>query len=165
MRTKDILTKTDRMNEMSKLKEIVSQFTGDDANLEIKPLGKGHINDSYKVVSSDKEYVLQRINHLIFKNVHELQNNFQRVTGHIRKKLKEQGVSEIDRRVLTLIPTHEGALYYKDNTGDYWRVMDFIKESKSYDEINPELAYRERSGTLCGGSGYRDAGIRTFRFW
>lgn len=130
------------MEEMNKLKEIVSQFIGDDTNVEIKPLGKGHINDSYKVVSGDKEYVLQRINHHIFKNVPELQNNIQRVTDHIRKKLGEQGLTDIDRRVLTLIPTKEGALYYKDTTGDYWRVMDFIKESKSYDEINPELAYR-----------------------
>lgn len=130
------------MDEMNKLKVIVSQFIGDDANAEIKPLGKGHINDSYKVVSGDKEYVLQRINHHIFKNVPELQDNIQRVTAHIRRKLEEQGVSGIDRRVLTLIPTQDGALYYKDSTGDYWRVMDFIKESKSYDEINPELAYR-----------------------
>jgi thiamine kinase-like enzyme len=130
------------MGEMNKLKEIVSQFIGEDANVEIKPLGKGHINDSYKVVSGDGEYVLQRINHHIFKNIHELQDNIRRVTEHIRKKLKEQGVTGIDRRVLTLIPTRERALYYRDATGDYWRVMDFIKESKSYDDINPELAYR-----------------------
>ena len=130
------------MDEMDKLKEIVSQFIGDDANVEIKPLGKGHINDSYKVVSGDKEYVLQRINHHIFKNVPELQNNIHRVTEHIRKKLKEQGVADIDRRVLKLVPTQGGALYCQDATGDYWRVIDFIKESKSYDEINPELAYR-----------------------
>lgn len=130
------------MDEMNKLKEIVSQFIGDDANTEIKPLGKGHINDSYKVVSGGKEYVLQRINHHIFKNVPELQNNIHRVTEHIREKLEALGVTDIDRRVLTLIPTQEGALYYQDNAGDYWRVMDFIKDSKSYDEINPELAYR-----------------------
>jgi Ser/Thr protein kinase RdoA (MazF antagonist) len=130
------------MNEMNKLKEIVSQFAGNDAAVEIQPLGKGHINDSYKVVSGDKEYVLQRINHHIFKNVAELQNNICRVTGHIRKKLQERGVADVCRRVLTLIPTRDGALYYRDGAGDYWRVMDFIKESKSYDEINPELAYR-----------------------
>ncbi|MDR0422749.1 MAG: aminoglycoside phosphotransferase family protein [Proteiniphilum sp.] len=127
---------------MNKLKEIVSRFIGGDAGVEIKPLGKGHINDSYKVVSGDKEYVLQRINHHIFKNVPELQNNIYRVTGHIRKKLQEQGVADICRRVLTLIPTRDGALFCRDGRGDYWRLMDFIRESKSYDEINPELAYR-----------------------
>lgn len=130
------------MKEMNELKEIVFQFIDKNEGMEIRPLGKGHINDSYRVVSGDNEYVLQRINHHIFKNVPELQSNIQRVTSHIRGKLQEQGVTDIDRKVLTLIPTHEGVLFYKDKEGNYWRLMDFIKDSKSYDEINPELAYR-----------------------
>lgn len=130
------------MDEMNRLKEIVSQFIGHDADVDIRPLGKGHINDSYMVVSGNKEFVLQRVNHHIFKNVPELQHNIKRVTEHIRKKLTEQGAVDTDRLVLTLIPTRDGALYYKDDTGSYWRLMDFIKDSKSYDEINPELAYR-----------------------
>jgi len=130
------------MENMNKLKDIVFQFISRDENVQIKPLGKGHINDSYKVTSNDKEYVLQRINHHIFQHVAELQHNISRVTSHIRTKLEEQGVADINRKVLTLVPTHEGALFYKDSTGDYWRLMDYIKESKSYDEINPELAYR-----------------------
>jgi Phosphotransferase enzyme family. len=130
------------MDDVRKLKDIVFQFIGHENGVEVKPLGKGHINDSYKVTAGDKEYVLQRINHHIFKNVSELQSNIFRVTNHIRTKLYEKGVTDIDRRVLTLVPTQKGELYYKDSAGDYWRVMDFIEESKSYDEINPELAYR-----------------------
>src|SRR5690554_5751948 len=130
------------MEEKNRLKKIVFQFIAPVDNVEIKPLGKGHINDSYKVAAGENEYVLQRVNHDIFKNVPELQNNIQRVTAHIRGKLQEQGVADIDRRVLTLVSTNEGALYYKEPTGDYWRMMIFIKESKSYDEISPELAYR-----------------------
>ncbi|WP_436411831.1 phosphotransferase enzyme family protein [Petrimonas sp.] len=127
---------------MSKLKEIVAQFTGDSEGIEVKPLGAGHINDSYKVKAGEKEYVLQRINHSIFKNVPELQSNILRVTMHIRQKLMDAGVEDIDRKVLTLVPTSGGKLFYRDAEGNYWRMMDFIKDSKSYDEINPELAYR-----------------------
>ena len=134
--------KTRRMNDMEKLLDVVFQFIDKDENVKIEPLGKGHINDSYRVGTADKEYVLQRINHNIFKNVHELQNNIHRVTSHIRAKLIEKGVTDVERRVITLIPTHEGALYYKDNNGDYWRLMIFIKDSKSYEEITPDLAYR-----------------------
>ena len=130
------------MNDMEKLKEIVFQFIDKDENVKIEPLGKGHINDSYRVGTDEKEYVLQRINHNIFKNVHELQNNIHRVTSHIRTKLIEKGVTDVERRVITLIPTHDGVLYYKDVNGDYWRLMIFIKDSKSYDDINPDLAYR-----------------------
>jgi len=130
------------MVDLNKMKNIVFQFISHDDAVEIQPLGKGHINDSYKVASAGNEYVLQRINHHIFQHVPELQHNIARVTRHIRAKLEEQGFADIDRRVLTLVPTHEEALFYKDSSGDYWRMMDFIKESKSYDEINPELAYR-----------------------
>ena len=130
------------MNDQDRLSSIVSQFVDKKDNVEIKPLGKGHINDSYKVVANGNQYVLQRINHHIFQNVPELQNNIFRVTRHIREKLEEKGVTDIDRRVLSLVTTLDGALYHKENNGDYWRLMDFIKESKSYDEINPQLAYR-----------------------
>ena len=128
--------------EESKLKNVVSQFTGSDQNVAVEPLGKGHINDSYKVIADDKPYVLQRVNHYIFKNVPELQNNILRVTDHIREKLQKQGVTDLHRRVLSLVPTQNGDLYYKDDEGNYWRMMPFIEESKSYDEITPELAYR-----------------------
>ena len=130
------------MSDTEKLKRVVFQFIEQDDNVVIKPLGKGHINDSYKVKSNGNVYVLQRINHHIFKNVPELQNNIFRVTDHIRKKLQAKGVSDVDRRVITLVSTHEGALYFQDANGDYWRLMVYIADSKSYDDINPELAYR-----------------------
>lgn len=130
------------MEQIHKLQYIVSQFIGNDQNVEIKPLGKGHINDSYKVTSNNNEYVLQHINHHIFQYVPELQDNIFRVTRHIRQKLSEQNVTDIDRKVLTLVPAIDGKLFYKDKEGDYWRMMIFIRDSISYDEINPELAYR-----------------------
>ena len=130
------------MDKNNELKEIIVHFVGQDDNVKIEPLGKGHINDSFKVRSNGKEYVLQRINHHIFKNVDQLQHNIFRVTGHIRTKLKERGETDIDRKVLSIVPTYNGELYYKDENGNFWRMMDFINDSKSYDEINPVLAYR-----------------------
>ena len=130
------------MENNENLNNIVFQFVEKNENTEVKPLGAGHINDSYKVVSGENEYVLQRVNHVIFKNVPELQNNILRVTTHIRKKLEEKNVSDIDRKVLSFIPAHDGKLYYKDEEGNYWRMMHYIKDSKSYDAINPELAFR-----------------------
>ena len=130
------------MQNSDKLKEIVFQFVEKNDATEVKPLGAGHINDSFKVKSGDNEYVLQRINHDVFKNVDYLQSNIQRVTSHIRGKLNENKVSEVDRKVLSFIPAHDGMLYHKDEEGNYWRLMHFISDSKSYDTINPELAYR-----------------------
>ena len=130
------------MPEINQLKEIVTRFIGQNDEIDVKPLGAGHINDSYKVKAGSKEYVLQRINHNVFKNVPQLQSNILRVTMHIRQKLMDAKATDIDRKVLTFLPTKDGKLYYQDADGNYWRMMDFIKDSKSYDEINPELAYR-----------------------
>lgn len=130
------------MQNNDKLKEVVLQFVDKNDLMEIKPLGAGHINDSFKVQVGNNEYVLQRINHNIFKDVDKLQDNIKRVTTHIHKKLEEQKASDIDRKVLNFIPTHDNKLYYKDAEGNYWRLMHFIIDSKSYDAINPELAYR-----------------------
>ncbi|NLZ95437.1 MAG: aminoglycoside phosphotransferase family protein [Bacteroidales bacterium] len=130
------------MQNNEKMLEVLFRFVDKNDNTEIKPLGAGHINDSYKVRSGDNEYVLQRINHQIFKDVEKLQDNILRVTNHVRIKLEERKVEDIDRKVLNFLPTHEGEYYYKDTDGNYWRLMYFISDSKSYDTINPELAYR-----------------------
>jgi len=132
---------------MEKLKKIVELFvSGND--IRVAHLGAGHINDSYKVSVDGKEFVMQRINHAIFKNVPELQNNIVRVTSHIREKLIGKGVKDIERRVLNLIPAKDGKLYHKDEGGSYWRLMDFIKDSKSFDSISPKLA--EKTGEAFG---------------
>jgi Ser/Thr protein kinase RdoA (MazF antagonist) len=133
--------------DQEKLTQVASQFIAAN-NLEIAPLGAGHINDSYRVRSSDGEYVMQRINHNIFKNVDELQNNIARVTKHIRTKLTEKGVTDVERRVLNLVPANDGKLYYNDDEGNYWRMMDYVKGSKSFDSITPALA--EKAGEAFG---------------
>ena len=75
---------------MKDLLNIVSKFKVQGTVSEIKPLGAGLINDTYKVNTTETDapdYVLQRINHAIFQNVEMLQDNIAAVTGHIRKKL------------------------------------------------------------------------------
>ena len=131
---------------MAKTKEqllnILDQFQLDEKVVSAEPFGNGHINDTLKVTNEKGEikYVLQRINHLIFTNVDMLQNNIHVVTTHIRKKLEEKGETDIDRKVLTFLPTKDGKKYYFDGDS-YWRVCLFIPRSKSYEEVTLELSY------------------------
>ena len=117
---------------------------------EIKPLGSGLINDTYKVTTVEADapdYVLQRINHAIFQNVEMLQSNIEAVTGHIRKKLEEKGEADVERKVLHFIPTAEGKTYWYDGE-NYWRIMTFIPRAKTYETVNPEYSYY--AGTAFG---------------
>lgn len=107
------------------------------------PLGAGLINDTFVVrtqEASAPDYLLQRINHVIFQNVDMMQKNIYRVTTHLRAKLEQRGVSDLNRKVLTIIPTHEGKLYHFDGES-YWRFMLFIPDTISVDEVTECSAY------------------------
>lgn len=131
---------------MGKTKEqllnILDHFQLNEKVVSAEPFGNGHINDTLKVTTEkgDVKYVLQRINHHIFTNVEMLQNNIHVVTSHIRQKLEEMGETDIDRKVLTFIPSKDGKNFYFDGDS-YWRVCLFIPHSKSYEEVTPELSY------------------------
>lgn len=80
-------------------------------------------------------YILQRVNHNIFKNVSALMENIGRVTRHQRKKFLEVGADQLDRRVLTLVPTTDGKDFFIDANGDYWRTYVFIEDAVGIDVI------------------------------
>lgn len=128
---------------MKDLLSIVSHFEMKGTVQEIKPLGAGLINDTYKVTTAGADapdYVLQRINHAIFQNVEMLQANIEAVTRHIRRKLEIRAETDIDRKVLHFLPTDEGKTYWHDGE-NYWRVMTFIPNAKTYETVNAEYSY------------------------
>ena len=118
----------------------------------VEKYGNGLINNTYKVTSAnpdEPDYLLQKINHKIFKDIEGLQNNIKKVTDHIRKKLEDAGVQDVNRRVLTPVEFHNPAvgsgsssrLYFKDESGDYWRLFLFIDGAQSYERMEtPEMA-------------------------
>lgn len=127
------------------MEEIISQFDIQGEITTVSPLKIGHINDSFILRSNTPEkgsYFLQKINHNIFKNVAGLQKNISIVTDHLRSKLAAEGQSNIERKVLRLIPTKSGELFYKNSQGEYWRMYVNIENTHSYDVISPELAFK-----------------------
>jgi len=124
------------------LTAVCNQFQLDDKITVVEPFGNGHINDTFlaKTGEGKAKYILQRINHHIFKDVDMLQNNIHTVTSHIRKKLTAAGETEIERKVLTFLPAKDGKFYHFDGES-YWRVCLYIPGSKTYEEVNPEFSF------------------------
>lgn len=126
----------------SKLITIVEQFAFEGTICEIKPLGEGLINDTYKVKTreTDKpDYVLQRINHHVFPDIDRVMHNIDAVTSHIRNTLSAKETPDIDRRVLRFLPTKkDGNLYAMLNDGTYWRMMVFIDNAITKQNIDIE---------------------------
>jgi len=123
---------------------IAGQFNLPGEITSITPYGGGHINDTYKVHCAQAavpNYVLQKVNHYVFKDMEGLMNNISKVSAHIRKKLVESNIEDIQRRFLELITTKKGDLYIQDN-GQFWRVFNFIEDHKVFDGApNTDIAY------------------------
>ncbi|MBC8488872.1 MAG: aminoglycoside phosphotransferase family protein [Bacteroidetes bacterium] len=107
-----------------------------------KPFGSGHINDSFKVEAGEKKYLLQRINHKVFKDIEGLTYNIVNVTDHIRNKINSFQNDDPLRKTLRLIKSLNGKYFVTDDDGNFWRLFDFIEEGRSYDLVeNSGIAY------------------------
>ena len=112
---------------------IIANFAIKGNVTEIKPLGNGLINDTLLVKTDGPDnYVLQRINNAIFKDVELLQHNIDCATAHIRRK---------GAMTLTFIPCKATGKTYWTDGEKYWRVSVFIKDAFTYETVNPEYSY------------------------
>lgn len=130
--------------EEKNLLQLVSHFDVQGTVKSVKPLGNGLINDTYKVAMNEEDapaYVLQRINNAIFKDVELLQSNIEAVTAHLRKKLEEKQVADIDRRVLHFIKAETGKTYWREADDTYWRMMRFIPNAFTYETVNEKYSH------------------------
>jgi hypothetical protein len=120
-------------------------FTG--TYLDHVSYGSGHINDTFLVRFTEKDrtlhrYILQRMNHEIFKNPQQLMENIYGVTKFLKDKIvKDQG--DVNRETLNIIMTKGGQTFYQDSIGSYWRGYQFIEDAVSYDMVqNPDVFYQ-----------------------
>ena len=131
------------MKTQQELAAIAGKFAIKGNIKEVKPLGNGLINDTYKVETDGTEaYVLQRINNAIFQDVELLQHNIECVTRHIRAKLEAAGESDIDRKVLRFIPLKDSPKTYWTDGETYWRISVFIPDALTFEAVTPEQILR-----------------------
>ncbi len=125
------------------MENIYKQFCLDGDVIHCARYGNGHINETYLLVTGKPHlYILQKINHTIFRNVTGLMNNIIAVTEYLRAQNPDP------RRVLTLVPTVDGAPYLAAG-GGYYRVYEFVTGSICLDkpETDADLA---QSGVAFG---------------
>jgi hypothetical protein len=127
------------------LKDIFEHFTADGSFLTGELYGSGHIHDTYRIETAEREkdnYIIQRLNNRIFKNIPELQENIERVTVHLRRKISSIPGSDIKRECLRLIPSKNGKSWIEDKSGNYWRMYLFISDHHSYNIVDtPDKAF------------------------
>ena len=126
--------------------KIIGHFTFEGVFIKAEPYGSGHINDTYAVYFRKMEgqvhrYIMQRINHKIFKAPEKVMENIVGVIGHLRGKIIKEG-GDPQREAMVVIETVEGNSFFKSEEGEFWRSYKFIEQAKTYDVVeNPEHFY------------------------
>ncbi len=102
----------------------------------IVPITTGHINDTYVVTENaggqTARYVLQRINHYVFKEPVQVMANILRITKHIKSRVSKADPALASRQ-LTVIPSDEEPGWHRDSSGNFWRMYGFIENAVTYD--------------------------------
>ncbi|MGE5550488.1 MAG: phosphotransferase enzyme family protein [Bacteroidota bacterium] len=115
---------------------MVKHFAFEGDFIEAQPCGDGHINDTYAVLfrtadGAAHRYVMQRINHHVFKEPEKLMANMVAVTEHLRRKVIAAG-GDVDRETINLVRAEGGRFLHRTDEGDYWRAYRFIENARSY---------------------------------
>ena len=122
----------------AKIVEAIAQFDLEGKLVDQQPYGNGHINDTflltYETSNGDRKYILQRMNHAIFKKPQQLMENVVNVTEYLRRVIKEQG-GDPDRETLNVIKTRNGENYYEDSGHNYWRVFLYIERTMCLEQV------------------------------
>ncbi len=117
--------------------KIINDFNLKGELTHIEYVGTGNINDTYSVKTefckAEREYIFQRVNHLVFANPELVAENVCKVTDHVEKKLREAGVPDIRRRVLRYYRKNDGSYFHISEQGEYWRVLSCVYNAVSVD--------------------------------
>ena len=89
--------------------------------MSAEPYGNGHINNTYRVVTPEGAYILQRVNRYVFKKPEQVMDNIVRVTDHLQRIIRSEG-GDPRRETLTLVPSLEGGTHVLDEEGELWRM-------------------------------------------
>ena len=122
---------------MNDFLSVIRAFSLEGTLIEAIPYGCGHINHTYRLrVVQDgnvQQYILQKINATIFKDIAGLMNNIQLISNHIRSGKVGYGR---ERCALSIVPTREGKLFYQTEDGACYRIYRFIEHTVTLQAVS-----------------------------
>ena len=123
---------------MNEYKSVAEQFCLQGEVTEICPYGEGHINLTLLVTTTEKRYIMQKMNTRVFTDPDSLMANICGVTEHLAAK----GIE-----TLNVVPTKDGKSFLKGQ--DCYRVYDFIENTVTYQKVTDKEVFKN-SGAAFG---------------
>jgi Ser/Thr protein kinase RdoA (MazF antagonist) len=111
------------------LKEILAQYGINEESLQLMQFGTGLINNTWKVTSPERNYILQKVNAVVFKEPEAIGFNLDLIAGYIKQ---QEPAYEF---VAPLRASNGHTLLYKEGEG-YFRLFPFIADSHAKDVVN-----------------------------
>jgi Ser/Thr protein kinase RdoA (MazF antagonist) len=106
-----------------------------EGSLLFETLQSGHINETFKVEVSGKNYILQRINTNIFREPQKIMENIETVATHLKSK-------SYARSILGFVKTKTGQSLVENDAytegSSVWRLMPFVENTYSILKISNE---------------------------
>ena len=110
------------------LTSILSAYGLQADHCEIHPFGTGLINHTWKITHGGNEYILQRINENVFRNPPAIAENMRAMSDYL--SVNSPGYLF----VVPLTTKNDEDLVFDRKEG-YFRLMPFIKNSRTYDVV------------------------------
>ncbi|MFV0248339.1 MAG: phosphotransferase [Tenacibaculum sp.] len=118
------------MEQLINLNSIIKQFQVQGNLVSANRINSGRINTTYIVNTTKSSYILQKINHSVFKNVEALTQNIIRITEHLKLKSLEE-----NKKNLEVIFTKTQVGFYKDSKGSFWRMFNYFSNSVTFEVL------------------------------
>jgi Ser/Thr protein kinase RdoA (MazF antagonist) len=118
---------------------IATGFEVDGRIVDVQPLGKGLINDTWLVTTdapAELHFVLQRINRRAFPQPERIMQNLRALNEHQRQHnamLRSNGPA---LWLPDIVPARDGGDFVIDERGDFWRALDHIEDAVSVETIS-----------------------------
>jgi serine/threonine protein kinase len=129
---------------LSNLLSICDQFNLASIPVKVENYGEGHIHETYLVETAhhNPDYILQKINHSIFRDIPGMMGNIEAVTSHFRDKLLEFPDHNPDRESLSIVYSSSGKSFFEDEEGNFWRMFVFIPDTVTFQKVtDPSIGF------------------------
>jgi Ser/Thr protein kinase RdoA (MazF antagonist) len=117
------------------LRAVLSAYGLEEICSKIEMFGSGLINRTWKITTSDRQYILQRVNHTIFEKPDNIAYNIKKIAACLKQHSPGY-------HFVTPITSSDGEeMIYLEDEG-FFRMFPFIEASYSKDVVEtPEQAF------------------------
>jgi len=102
---------------------------------------RGFINDTHIVTFRNEgiptRYVLQRVNHHVFRYPEDVMRNLRIITDHLARRLEREEAALNGGRFEfpQIVCARDGRDFFRDEDGNVWRLMSYIRDAQSFESV------------------------------